>query len=47
MWREYIDVTSIDEVLSILAERGSAARIIAGATDLILEMERGQRKFTD
>ncbi|MBW8011854.1 MAG: 2Fe-2S iron-sulfur cluster binding domain-containing protein [Chloroflexi bacterium] len=43
MWREYINATSIDEVLGVLAEHGSRARIVAGATDLILEMERGVR----
>ncbi len=44
MWKEYISATSIAEVLQVLAERGSQARIVAGATDLILEIERGQRK---
>jgi xanthine dehydrogenase iron-sulfur cluster and FAD-binding subunit A len=44
MWQEYISATSIAEVLQVLAERGEKARIVAGATDLILEMERGARK---
>lgn len=44
MWQEYIGATRVDEVLQILAEKGERARIIAGATDLILEMERGVRK---
>ena len=44
MWQEYINATSIEQVLSLLAERGERARIIAGATDLILEIERGVRK---
>jgi carbon-monoxide dehydrogenase medium subunit len=43
MWHEYINATSIDEVLPILAERGPRARLVAGATDLILEIERGVR----
>lgn len=47
MWHDYYSVTSIDEALKILAERGERARIIAGATDLILEMERGVRRGID
>jgi xanthine dehydrogenase iron-sulfur cluster and FAD-binding subunit A len=44
MWREYLNSTSVDEVLTILHEKGEHARIVAGATDLILELERGVRK---
>ncbi len=44
MWREYITASNIEEALDILAARGSAARIIAGATDLMLELENGTRK---
>ncbi len=44
MWTEYINAASVEQTLSLLAERGSTARIVAGATDLLLEMERGQRK---
>ncbi len=44
MWQEYIIAETTEEVVGILAERGPAARIVAGATDLILEMERGVRK---
>ncbi len=47
MWHDYHSVTSVDEVLEILADRGERARIVAGATDLILEMERGVRKGID
>jgi xanthine dehydrogenase iron-sulfur cluster and FAD-binding subunit A len=47
MWHDYYSVTSIDEVLRILAERGERARIVAGGTDLILELERGVRKGID
>jgi carbon-monoxide dehydrogenase medium subunit len=44
MWNNYINVTTIDEALRVLAQEGERARIVAGATDLILELERGIRK---
>jgi len=47
MWHEYFNVTNLEEAVKILAERGEKARIIAGGTDLILEMERGVRKGID
>lgn len=43
MWNEYLNVTSIEEAIHALAEKGERARIVAGATDLILEIERGVR----
>ena len=47
MWKNYINATTIEEVLNALAENGERARIVAGATDLILELERGVRKNID
>lgn len=44
MWNEYINATSIEEAIKILGEKRESARIVAGATDLILELERGVRK---
>ena len=41
MWSTYINAVSTDRVLEILGEQREKARIIAGATDLWLEMERG------
>jgi carbon-monoxide dehydrogenase medium subunit len=43
MWQEYINAAQINDVIEILAEKGEKARIVAGATDLILEIERGIR----
>src|SRR5690606_27466303 len=47
MWTGYITVTNIGEALELLAEYRERARIIAGGTDLILELERGQRPGVD
>ena len=44
MWQDYHSVISIEDATRILADEGPLARIIAGATDLMLEMERGVRK---
>jgi carbon-monoxide dehydrogenase medium subunit len=44
MWSTYLTVASVDEALAALAAHGAAARIVAGATDLIVEFERGARK---
>lgn len=47
MWSHYITASSVDEVVKALAEHGPRARIVAGATDLILELELGVRKGID
>ncbi len=44
MWHNYINATSTDEVIKILGEKKERARVIAGGTDLILELERGVRR---
>ncbi len=44
MWQDYISASNIEEVLQVLQESQEHSRIIAGGTDLILEMERGARK---
>ena len=47
MWHNYINVTTTEEALQALSENGERARIVAGATDLILELERGVRRNID
>jgi carbon-monoxide dehydrogenase medium subunit len=43
MWERYYAPGSVAETLELLAHYGDACRIIAGGTDLILELERGVR----
>ncbi len=44
MWQRYYTPTSIDEALRLLAEYGDRARVIAGGTDLLVELQRGTRQ---
>jgi len=44
MWNNYFIPTTLEETLQLLAERREKARLVAGATDLMLELERGVRK---
>jgi xanthine dehydrogenase iron-sulfur cluster and FAD-binding subunit A len=44
MWHRYYMPESLDEALGLLARYRDACRIIAGGTDLILELERGVRQ---
>lgn len=41
MWEKYLTVPSIDQAVDALAESPQESRIVAGSTDLILELERG------
>ncbi|HUS93972.1 MAG TPA: FAD binding domain-containing protein [Patescibacteria group bacterium] len=43
----YETPASLDEALKLLADNGSRARLVAGATDLLLELERGARPGVD
>ena len=43
MWHEYYNAASIQESLELLARYAGRARLVAGGTDILLELERGQR----
>jgi xanthine dehydrogenase iron-sulfur cluster and FAD-binding subunit A len=43
MWNDYIIPVTLEETLQLLAGKGAKARLVAGATDLMLELERGVR----
>ncbi len=47
MWQNYVNAADLEEVLTLLAQHGERARLIAGGTDLILEIERGIRQGID
>jgi len=41
---DYIAVETIAEACNVLAEHGANARVLAGGTDLLIELRRGSRK---
>jgi len=47
MWDHYYSVTSVEEALQLLNEHGAKARIVAGGTDILLELERKVRTGVD
>jgi carbon-monoxide dehydrogenase medium subunit len=44
MWETYFTPATLDEAIALLAEYNESARVIAGGTDIIIEMERGLRR---
>jgi xanthine dehydrogenase iron-sulfur cluster and FAD-binding subunit A len=46
MWQNYYVPGTIDETLGLLAQYRKEARVVAGGTDLIVEIERGARSPT-
>ena len=47
MYRFYASPTTLDEALALKAYHGANARIVAGGTDLLIELDRGQRHAPD
>jgi carbon-monoxide dehydrogenase medium subunit len=47
MWKTYITASSVEEVTDALAKYGEKSRVVAGATDLILEIDSGIRTGID
>jgi carbon-monoxide dehydrogenase medium subunit len=43
MWQEYFQPQSLDDALALLARHGKDARIVAGGTDVVVELSRGIR----
>jgi len=44
MWNKYYNVSSLEAAFEILEREKGNARIVAGATDLIIEFEKGMRE---
>ncbi|MBI1280270.1 MAG: 2Fe-2S iron-sulfur cluster binding domain-containing protein [Anaerolineaceae bacterium] len=47
MWSQYFNVSSVAEALELLSQYREKARIIAGGTDILIELERQQRQGID
>src|SRR5579884_862176 len=43
LWHTYLQPTRLDETLRLLHEYGAEARLIAGGTDVLVELSRGVR----
>ena len=43
MWQTYLQPQNLDEALALLAEHAGKARIVAGGTDVMVELSRGIR----
>jgi carbon-monoxide dehydrogenase medium subunit len=41
MWQSVVRPRTVPEALTVLAERGANARIVAGGTDVLVELQRG------
>lgn len=46
LWEQYHTASSLEEAIDLLASNSGEARIVAGATDMIIELETGLRPET-
>jgi xanthine dehydrogenase iron-sulfur cluster and FAD-binding subunit A len=46
MWQTYLQPTTLDEALALLETHAGRARIVAGGTDVLVELQRGVRPTT-
>ena len=46
MWQTYLRPGSLDELLSLLSQYAGSARLIAGGTDVLVELQRGVKPTT-
>jgi len=46
MWHTYYTPVQLDEALQLLAAHAAEARVVAGGTDLLIEIEKGLRRPT-
>lgn len=44
MWEEYLSASTVEEALEFLKSRDGQARIIAGGTDLVIEIKEGVKE---
>src|SRR5512136_2879123 len=44
MWNHYYMPATLDEALALLSQHAGEARLIAGGTDLVIELDRGVRR---
>ncbi len=46
-WEHYYTPSTVDEALDLLAEHAGNARIIAGGTDLLIDLQYGGERSVD
>ena len=47
LWNKYIHALNVEHALQILADAPGSARLIAGGTDLLLDIQQGRTPTVD